>query len=167
MLIVNCSFPGSYDKCVAGLRSKHKDDMAAVTEAIFSHSQVSKKNQLVITLIVSWLTLIGPNSTSNWPLMSQSLSTQPLLKLACIETSLILKGPLVWKRPGGWWFTLNPRRVVNAEQDRECQGGPACPSDTHSSLPTPLWAEAQPGRIYIPVRDWHVRAWHLSRKLTG
>lgn len=43
---------GHYDKCVALIREKNKD-MAAVTESIFSHSQVQKKNQLVIALIVS------------------------------------------------------------------------------------------------------------------
>uniref|UniRef100_V5GV05 Acetyl-CoA carboxylase n=1 Tax=Anoplophora glabripennis TaxID=217634 RepID=V5GV05_ANOGL len=42
---------GSYDKCVSLLREKHKDDMAAVTATIFSHSQVSKKNLLVTMLI--------------------------------------------------------------------------------------------------------------------
>jgi acetyl-CoA carboxylase/biotin carboxylase 1 len=43
---------GHYDKCVALIREKNKD-MAAVTESIFSHSQVQKKNLLVIALIVS------------------------------------------------------------------------------------------------------------------
>ncbi|XP_049793738.1 acetyl-CoA carboxylase isoform X1 [Schistocerca nitens] len=42
---------GSYDKCVTALRDKHKDDMAAVTATIFSHSQVAKKNMLVTMLI--------------------------------------------------------------------------------------------------------------------
>nr|XP_023016054.1 acetyl-CoA carboxylase [Leptinotarsa decemlineata] len=42
---------GSYDKCVSLLREKHKDDMAAVTATIFSHSQVAKKNLLVTMLI--------------------------------------------------------------------------------------------------------------------
>lgn len=42
---------GSYDKCVTALREKHKDDMAAVTATIFSHSQVAKKNMLVTMLI--------------------------------------------------------------------------------------------------------------------
>lgn len=42
---------GHYDKCVAALREKHKDDMAAVVSTIFSHSQVSKKNLLVTLLI--------------------------------------------------------------------------------------------------------------------
>ncbi|KAG5900050.1 hypothetical protein JTB14_016026 [Gonioctena quinquepunctata] len=42
---------GSYDKCVSLLRDKNKDDMAAVTETIFSHSQVPKKNLLVTMLI--------------------------------------------------------------------------------------------------------------------
>ncbi|XP_056647760.1 acetyl-CoA carboxylase isoform X2 [Diorhabda sublineata] len=41
----------SYDKCVSLLRDKHKDEMAAVTETIFSHSQVAKKNLLVTMLI--------------------------------------------------------------------------------------------------------------------
>lgn len=41
----------SYDKCVSLLREKHKDDMAAVTATIFSHSQVAKKNLLVTMLI--------------------------------------------------------------------------------------------------------------------
>lgn len=42
---------GPYDKCVDVLREKNKDDMAAVTSAIFSHSQVGKKNMLIISLI--------------------------------------------------------------------------------------------------------------------
>ncbi|XP_066991423.2 acetyl-CoA carboxylase isoform X2 [Anabrus simplex] len=42
---------GSYDKCVTAIREKHKDDMAAVTNTIFSHSQVAKKNMLVTMLI--------------------------------------------------------------------------------------------------------------------
>ncbi|XP_055926217.1 acetyl-CoA carboxylase-like isoform X1 [Argiope bruennichi] len=42
---------GHYDKCVALLREKHKDDMATVVAKIFSHLQVSKKNQLIIKLI--------------------------------------------------------------------------------------------------------------------
>lgn len=42
---------GSYDKCVSLLRQSHKDNMAAVTKAIFSHSQVAKKNQLIVALI--------------------------------------------------------------------------------------------------------------------
>lgn len=44
---------GSYDKCVHTLRENNKDNMAAVSAAIFSHSQVAKKNVLVIALIVS------------------------------------------------------------------------------------------------------------------
>lgn len=43
---------GSYDKCVHLLRETNKDNMAAVTEAIFSHAQVTSKNILVIALIV-------------------------------------------------------------------------------------------------------------------
>nr|XP_008194740.1 PREDICTED: acetyl-CoA carboxylase isoform X1 [Tribolium castaneum] len=42
---------GSYDKCVALLREKHKDDMQSVSNTIFSHSQVAKKNLLVTMLI--------------------------------------------------------------------------------------------------------------------
>ena len=34
------------------LREKHKPDMSPVLESIFSHAQVSKKNVLVIMLIV-------------------------------------------------------------------------------------------------------------------
>jgi len=44
---------GSYDKCVHALRETHKDNMVAMTQAIFSHAQVAKKNVLVIALIVS------------------------------------------------------------------------------------------------------------------
>ncbi|KAA0716748.1 Acetyl-CoA carboxylase 2 [Triplophysa tibetana] len=40
-----------YDKCVINLREKYKPDMTPVLECIFSHSQVSKKNILVIMLI--------------------------------------------------------------------------------------------------------------------
>jgi acetyl-CoA carboxylase/biotin carboxylase 1 len=42
---------GHYDKCVSALREKHKDDMASVASAIFSHYQVAKKNILVTVLI--------------------------------------------------------------------------------------------------------------------
>lgn len=42
---------GHYDKCVAALREKHKDDMATVVNTIFSHSQVAKKNMLIVELI--------------------------------------------------------------------------------------------------------------------
>lgn len=42
---------GHYDRCVAALRERHRGDMAAVTAAIFSHSQVAKKNALVTMLI--------------------------------------------------------------------------------------------------------------------
>ena len=46
---------GSYDKCVHQLRDANKDNMAAVSPAIFSHAQVSKKNLLVPALIVRFL----------------------------------------------------------------------------------------------------------------
>jgi len=45
------NFAGSYDKCAAALRDRYKDDMAAVTSTIFSHTQVAKKNMLVTMLI--------------------------------------------------------------------------------------------------------------------
>lgn len=49
---VECQFQyGHYDKCVTTLRDKHKDNMLAVVNTIFSHSQVSKKNLLVTSLI--------------------------------------------------------------------------------------------------------------------
>ncbi|KAG4075355.1 hypothetical protein HA402_003146 [Bradysia odoriphaga] len=49
---VECQFQyGHYDKCVTTLREKHKDDMLSVVNTIFSHSQVSKKNLLVTSLI--------------------------------------------------------------------------------------------------------------------
>lgn len=38
---------GHYDKCVTVLREKHKDNMITVTDTIFSHVQVAKKNLLV------------------------------------------------------------------------------------------------------------------------
>lgn len=44
-------FIGSYDKCATALRDRYKDDMAAVTSTIFSHTQVAKKNMLVTMLI--------------------------------------------------------------------------------------------------------------------
>ena len=44
---------GSYDKCVHTLRETNKDNMAAVTAAIYSHAHVAKKNMLVTALIVS------------------------------------------------------------------------------------------------------------------
>ncbi|KAB7507632.1 Acetyl-CoA carboxylase [Armadillidium nasatum] len=42
---------GSYDKCVHALREKHKDDIGTVLSVLFSHSQVAKKNQMVLLLI--------------------------------------------------------------------------------------------------------------------
>uniref|UniRef100_T1JBH2 Uncharacterized protein n=1 Tax=Strigamia maritima TaxID=126957 RepID=T1JBH2_STRMM len=42
---------GHYDKCVSLLRETYKDDMATVVANIFSHSQVAKKNAIVIHLI--------------------------------------------------------------------------------------------------------------------
>lgn len=44
-------FIGSYDKCATALRDRYKDNMAAVTATIFSHTQVAKKNMLVTMLI--------------------------------------------------------------------------------------------------------------------
>lgn len=44
-------YTGSYDKCATALRDRYKDDMAAVTSTIFSHTQVAKKNMLVTMLI--------------------------------------------------------------------------------------------------------------------
>ena len=43
---------GHYDKCVAKLREKNKDDMATVMAAIFAHSQVAQRNQVIISLVV-------------------------------------------------------------------------------------------------------------------
>lgn len=53
---------GHYDKCVAAIREKHKDDMAAVVATIFSHSQVAKKN-LLVTLLVDHLWSNEPGLT--------------------------------------------------------------------------------------------------------
>ncbi|KAJ8957940.1 hypothetical protein NQ318_001938 [Aromia moschata] len=53
---------GSYDKCVSLLREKHKDDMAAVTATIFSHSQVAKKN-LLVTMVIDHLWSNEPGLT--------------------------------------------------------------------------------------------------------
>jgi acetyl-CoA carboxylase/biotin carboxylase 1 len=53
---------GSYDKCVALLREKHKDDMQVVLATIFSHSQVSKKN-LLITMLIDHLWSNEPGLT--------------------------------------------------------------------------------------------------------
>ncbi|KAG1687910.1 Acetyl-CoA carboxylase [Nymphon striatum] len=50
-LEVETEFQGHYDKCVSVLRDKNKDNMLKVLEFIFSHSQVAKKNILVIKLI--------------------------------------------------------------------------------------------------------------------
>ena len=56
-----------YDKCVINLREQLKPDMSQVLDCIFSHSQVAKKNQLVIMLIVSRkrrpLPAVGQGST--------------------------------------------------------------------------------------------------------
>ncbi|XP_072921977.1 acetyl-CoA carboxylase 2 [Hemitrygon akajei] len=40
-----------YDKCVINLREQFKPNMTPVLDCIFSHAQVAKKNDLVITLI--------------------------------------------------------------------------------------------------------------------
>lgn len=53
---------GHYDKCVAALREKNKDDMATVVSTIFSHSQVSKKN-LLVTLLIDHLWAKEPGLT--------------------------------------------------------------------------------------------------------
>ncbi|XP_063979421.1 acetyl-CoA carboxylase isoform X2 [Diachasmimorpha longicaudata] len=42
---------GHYDKCVSALIQKHKDDLPMVTNTIFSHNHVTKKNALVTMLI--------------------------------------------------------------------------------------------------------------------
>jgi len=42
---------GHYDKCVSALIEKYKDDVTTVTDMIFSHNQVTKKNVLVTMLI--------------------------------------------------------------------------------------------------------------------
>ena len=44
-------YKGHYDKCVSTLREKYKDNIVNVVGTIFSHSQVAKKNILVIQLI--------------------------------------------------------------------------------------------------------------------
>ncbi|CAG0900431.1 unnamed protein product [Darwinula stevensoni] len=43
--------PGHYDKCVSAVKERHKEDMGSVVLNIFSHSQVTKKNVLVVELI--------------------------------------------------------------------------------------------------------------------
>ncbi|XP_073965390.1 acetyl-CoA carboxylase isoform X2 [Choristoneura fumiferana] len=53
---------GSYDKCVMALRDKHKDDMQAVADIIFSHNQVAKKN-LLVTLLIDHLWSNEPGLT--------------------------------------------------------------------------------------------------------
>ena len=56
MLIVSIGWVGvggHYDKCIAHLMERNKDDMAVVTGNIFSNLAVQKKNALVIMLIVS------------------------------------------------------------------------------------------------------------------
>ena len=60
---VECQFQhGHYDKCVAALREKNKDDMATVVNTIFSHSQVAKKN-LLVTLLIDHLWAKEPGLT--------------------------------------------------------------------------------------------------------
>lgn len=58
---------GHYDKCVAQIREANKDDMRAVVNTIFSHSQVSKKN-LLVTLLIDHL-------WSNEPGLTDELAT--------------------------------------------------------------------------------------------
>ena len=50
---------GPYDKCVMSLRDEFKSEMETVVWSIFSHSQISKKNQLVVQIIVSWSVLLS------------------------------------------------------------------------------------------------------------
>ncbi|KAK3859492.1 hypothetical protein Pcinc_034403 [Petrolisthes cinctipes] len=42
---------GSYDKCVNALRERYKEDVTNILSTLLSHSQVAKKNQMVIRLI--------------------------------------------------------------------------------------------------------------------
>ncbi|KAF2367472.1 Biotin carboxylase-like N-terminal domain [Trinorchestia longiramus] len=42
---------GSYDKCVQAVREKYKDDFSTMLEILLSHSQLNKKNQLLVLLI--------------------------------------------------------------------------------------------------------------------
>lgn len=58
---------GSYDKCVNAIRENNKDDMQVVTNLIFSHSQVAKKN-LLVTMLVDHL-------WSNEPGLTDELAT--------------------------------------------------------------------------------------------
>ena len=44
---------GPYDKCVKSLRDENKNDSEIVVWNIFSHTNVAKKNDLTIMLIVS------------------------------------------------------------------------------------------------------------------
>uniref|UniRef100_W4VRL7 Putative acetyl-coa carboxylase n=1 Tax=Corethrella appendiculata TaxID=1370023 RepID=W4VRL7_9DIPT len=53
---------GHYDKCVAAIREKYKDDMLTVVNNIFSHSQVAKKN-LLVTLLIDHLWANEPGLT--------------------------------------------------------------------------------------------------------
>lgn len=53
---------GHYDKCVAGIRDRYKDDMKQVVNTIFSHSQVAKKN-LLVTLLIDHLWANEPGLT--------------------------------------------------------------------------------------------------------
>lgn len=53
---------GHYDKCVAAIRDKHKDNMDVVVSTIFSHSQVAKKN-LLVTLLIDHLWANEPGLT--------------------------------------------------------------------------------------------------------
>ncbi|CAD7077022.1 unnamed protein product [Hermetia illucens] len=53
---------GHYDKCVAAIRDKYKDDMQTVVGTIFSHSQVAKKN-LLVTLLIDHLWANEPGLT--------------------------------------------------------------------------------------------------------
>ena len=66
--VASCPPAAHYDKCVINLREQLKPDMAQVLDCIFSHSQVAKKNQLVIMLIVSGrrhpFPRVGQGSTS-------------------------------------------------------------------------------------------------------
>ncbi len=68
----------AYDKCISQLREKFKENKSQVTQAIFSHSQVVKKNQVVIMLI--------DHIWNNEPGLTEDL-TKVLTELTALGTS--------------------------------------------------------------------------------
>lgn len=84
------SHTAHYDKCVINLREQYKPDMSPVLEYIFSHAQVSKKNVLVIMLIVRSSSSSKMASINETMILKQHVRFSKRHFVHCV-------GPTVWK----------------------------------------------------------------------